>query len=551
MASPPPPSRPQLHVQLPSYENTGPVNEKADPAHLVPGSSALSPTDSREVANRLNDDLELLRAERVAVASSQEHDSSRPRSRSRSHQEPVEDAFNTVSPAPPVVSTPQKKTWLTKFWVWLKKFPRVLRYILYAIPAAIVILIPTFLDIFAYHGDSKPVGGDGGVSLLWFGIWLEIVWLTFWAARIITSIMPFMVAFVADTVGSSNHKKWRDIGRQLEVPTALFLWQLAVLVSYNPILQGHRDRTDDDDDDDGDLPNVPWIGIVYKVVIALFTLATLNFAEKILIQWIAASFHLRTYSHRIRDNQMQIGFLVALYTYAKARMEDQDATLWDSSATAVNSSGSRASMKVLQNNARYAFSKVGIAANRMAGDFTGRKFGKGNQSRRVVVELLRSTPGSYTLARAFFRTFVEPQHSTITLEDIRPVFPSQEEAEACFGVFDRDLNGDISMDELEMACNEIHLEKKAIAASLRDLDSVIKKLDEVFMFIIGLIVIIVFISTISNSAAAALTSTGTVILGLSWLLQATAQEFLQVCLPICLGLYDALLTSTVYHLCLC
>ncbi len=98
-------------------------------------------------------------------------------------------------------------------------------------------------------------------------------------------------------------------------------------------------------------------------------------------------------------------------------------------------------------------------------------------------------------------------------------------------MFDKDLNGDVSMEELELVCNEIHLEKKAIAASLKDLDSVINRLDTVFMFIIFVIVVIVFVSIISNSAAAALTSTGTFILGLSWLLQATAQEFLQVCFP--------------------
>ncbi|KAK4228806.1 Mechanosensitive ion channel-domain-containing protein, partial [Podospora fimiseda] len=66
-----------------------------------------------------------------------------------------------------------------------------------------------------------------------------------------------------------------------------------------------------------------------------------------------------------------------------------------------------------------------------------------------------------------------------------------------------------------------------LAASLKDLNSAITKLDKVFMFIIVVIVVIVFVSIISGSAAAALTSTGTVILGLSWLLQATAQEFLQ------------------------
>ncbi|KAK3359349.1 Mechanosensitive ion channel-domain-containing protein [Lasiosphaeria hispida] len=520
------PPRPQLNLQVPSYES--PVDEnaaaKGDLSHLAPEfMSTLSPhsSETREAANRLNDGLELLRAERVV--SHQEYESGRSRSRNRSHKERVnENAFNTDAPAAPNISSPHKSTWLTKIWAKLKKFPRVLRYVVYAIPAAALILVPVFLDLFAYERNSEPVGGDGGVKLFWFGIWLEVVWLTLWATRIITSIMPLVFGFVADTVGSSNHKKWKDIGRQLEFPTALFFWLLAVMVSYHPILDNHRASTDPG----GDAPDVPWIGIVYKIIIAFFTLATLNFAEKILIQWIATSFHLRTYSHRIRENHMQIDFLVALYSFAKAHIKAED-PVWDSSVTAGNSSGTRTPMKAIQTNARQAWSKVGNAANRMAGDFTGRRILKGDHPRKVVLELLRNTPASYTLARVFYRSFVNPERYTIVLDDLQPAFATPDEAEACFGVFDKDLNGDISMEELEMVCNEIHLEKKAIAASLKDLDSVIKKLDEVFIFIIIVIVIIVFISIISNSAAAALTSTGTFLLGLSWLLQATAQEFLQ------------------------
>ncbi len=69
--------------------------------------------------------------------------------------------------------------------------------------------------------------------------------------------------------------------------------------------------------------------------------------------------------------------------------------------------------------------------------------------------------------------------------------------------------------------------EEAIAASLKDLDSVIRKLDRVFVFIVVVIAAIVFVSIISGSAAAALGSAGTTILGLAWMLQATAQEFLQ------------------------
>lgn len=534
-----PPVRPTLHVQMPSYSGASPdvdsTQTKLEPDHLALDATPLSPDDSREAASRLHDDIELLRAERIV--SHQEHDASRSRSRNRSHTDRVDDAFNTTA-APVAAGTiaPLKTTWLTKLWLSIRRFPRVLRYVVYAIPLGLLLLIPVFIGLLVSNREDDAVGGTGGVQLLWFGIWLEVIWLTLWASRIVTSIMPQVVAFVADTAGSTNHKKWKDIGRQLELPTALFLWLLAVLVSYHPILDTHRAAKSGG----GKSPDVPWIDIVYKVIIALFVLATLNLVEKILIKWIATSFHLRTYSHRIRENQMQIECLVTLYTYAKTRLEAQD-PLWESTASKRGSTEGPSPLRTFQNNARHVWSKVGDAANRVAGDFTGRNILKGNHPRKVVLELLRNTGSSYTLARVFYRTFVQPGKLTIMVEDLCPAVSNQEEAEACFSVFDKDLNGDISMEELEMVCNEIHLEKKAIAASLKDLDSVIKKLDEVFMFVIVVIVIIVFISIISNSAAAALTSAGTVILGLSWLLQATAQEFLQVS-----WLFDAELSANAH-----
>ena len=97
-------------------------------------------------------------------------------------------------------------------------------------------------------------------------------------------------------------------------------------------------------------------------------------------------------------------------------------------------------------------------------------------------------------------------------------------------MFDKDLNGDISMEELEAVCVEIGRERKAITASLKDLDSVISKLDDIFMFIVAIITILVFVSIISTSASGVLTSLGSSVLALSWLFSATAQEFLQSCI---------------------
>lgn len=144
-----------------------------------------------------------------------------------------------------------------------------------------------------------------------------------------------------------------------------------------------------------------------------------------------------------------------------------------------------------------------------------------------ILQLLNTTTGSQVLARRLYRTFVQGDAETILAEDLTLAFDNEEEAEAAFTMFDKDLNGDISMEELETVCVEIGRERKAITASLKDLDSVVSKLDDILLFIVVVITILVFISLISTSASGVLTSAGSSVLALSWLFSATAQEFLQ------------------------
>ncbi|TPX13468.1 uncharacterized protein E0L32_006198 [Thyridium curvatum] len=498
--------------------------KKPDHRYLAPDDHTaqpppLSPAESRETASRLVDDLELLRAER-AVSNEEKLSGHRPsRSRTRHHEEP-EDAFNPTAVANEETHTHKPPTALMKLWKKLRSFPRFVRYFMYMTPVAVLLLIPILLDLYAIKY-TAAVGGAGGVSLKWFGIWLEVVWLSLWASRLLCSIVPYLMAWCAKLVGSSTPKKWRDIGWQLEFHAALFLWMLALIISFLPLVNSHRVPGGHWDGDTP--PYLHWVDVVNKVIIALFVLACLNFFEKILIQWIAMSFHLRTYAYRIENNKQEIRYLITLYEYCSTRTHNE--LPWD--PTAPDSSGTRTPLKIIQNNARQAWGKVGNVANRMAGDFTGRKVLNDDHPQKVVVELLKSTATANTLGRMLYRTFVPPGRDTVRPADLEPAFTNPDDAEACFGVFDKDMNGDISMEEFELVCNEIHLEKKAINASLKDLDSVIRKLDKVFLFIIVVIAAIVFVSIISGSAAAALGSAGTTILGFAWMLQATAQEFLQ------------------------
>lgn len=480
--------------------------------------SALSPSGNRADTTRFNDDLELLRIERAVSAEIQDGASNM---KTRAHNYEPEDAFN--QPMPSETFHPEKKkdpdAALLKFWTFLRKFPRFLRYTVYLFPGAAILLIPVLLGAFAFDKNERPVGGKGGVQLMWFGIWLEIVWGALWASRMITSLMPVLFLTVAKLFGSTTPKKWKDVGAQLDLHTAIFLWFLAILISFKPTMNTHRVAVDPEEEKH----EQNWISITEKVIISLFTLATLNFVEKILIQWIASSFHQRTYATRIVNNKTDIGQLVRLFEHAKAHNEQTDYFFQRGSGSA---SDAQTPMQTLQDNARNALNKVGYVAGRVGNDLIGRKVDN-KHPLKVVTELLRTSSSSRTLARLIYRSVVKEGRDLVYLEDIQTIFTAEEEAETAFAMFDKDLNGDISLEEFEAVTDEIHLEKKAIAASLKDLDSVIQKLDRVFFFIIFVIAIVVFISILSGSAAAALGSAGTVVLGLAWVLQATAQEFLQ------------------------
>ena len=309
--------------------------------------------------------------------------------------------------------------------------------------------------------------------------------------------------------------------KQLELPATLFFWMLGVEISFLPIMTGHIVNNS------GETVH-KWTKPMNKVLISLLILMALNLVEKIIIQLIAISFHLRTYQDRIEINKFQIASLTKLYQFSKLKiaMEDSD---FEAPSGGLPGSGARtpAMLDKAQKNTKEAFNKFGDVAGKIAGDFTGKAVKNSGHPSQVVLSLLSTTGGSQVLARRLYRTFGREDTQTVFQEDLNDAFENQDEANAAFSMFDKDLNGDISMEELEAVCVEIGRERKSITASLKDLDSVVSKLDDVFMFAVFVITILVFISLIATASAGVLTSAGSAVLGLSWLFATTAQEFLQ------------------------
>lgn len=492
----------------------------------VPGRSThMSPSAHREQSQRLDDDLEMLKVERVVSDASQleslNRSRSMARSRSRNNTEPIDEFDINTNPIhektkvyqPP----PNPATKVAKLFKKVHESSFIVRWICYITPLVLVILIPLLLGALAFKNASV-----GGVQLLWFSIWLMIIWLTLWLSRLIAKCLPYPMGLIS-SLFTNNDKKWRDLGKQLEVPATLFFWFLAWEISFLPTMKNHHV--------DGDTTARQWEVIVNKIIIAFLVGAALNFGEKIIIQLIAISFHLRTYADRIEINKFQIGSLVKLYIFSKEKIAMEDSE-FEEKGTGPSSGARtpRAYIVKAQKNAKQVFKRTGDVVGKAAGDFTGKQVKGSTHPQQVILQLLNTTPGSQVLARRLYRTFAAEDSEVVYSDDLRPAFDNNDEADAAFTMFDKDLNGDISMEELEAVCVEIGRERKAITASLKDLDSVVSKLDDVLLFIVVVIAVIVFISIISTSSSGILTSLGSTLLGLSWLFSATAQEFLQSCI---------------------
>jgi len=320
---------------------------------------------------------------------------------------------------------------------------------------------------------------------------------------------------------TNNSKKWRDMGKQLEIPATIFFWWLGIEISFLPTMTNHHTN--------GNNGIKSWEVTMNKIIVSMFVGTTLNFVEKVIIQLIAISFHLRTYSDRIEMNKFQIGSLTKLYQYSRQKIAMDDSEFEDDGPSNPTS-GVRTPAQYLdkaQKNAREALNAVTDVAGKVAMDFTGKSVLKSTHPQQVILTLLNTTKGSQVLARRLYRTFVREGEETVSSDDLKDAFDNNEEADAAFTMFDKDMNGDISMEELEAVCVEIGRERKSITASLKDLDSVVSKLDSVLFFFVVIISVLVLISLVSTSAAGVLTSLGSTVLGLAWLFSATAQEFLQ------------------------
>lgn len=353
------------------------------------------------------------------------------------------------------------------------------------------------------------------MKLIWWSIYLSILWGGWWAALAVARLAPLVVRHTVGVVavGTRRYIDWLTV---LNRYVALWGWTIGNYVTFNPVINNNQTTGQ----------HSAALSLVARMLFAFVILSSALLFEKFSIQWIAGKFHERSYAERIADQKAAVRVLVTLYAHS-SDVPGRGDTQHDTSGSARKGSVDatrffKAALKGVQNTVKTTTTALGNVASEIAGSSVLQP----NSPQAMVQAAISSANKTRVLARRIFYSFRKPGRDHLVLEDIAGFFPSPDDAHHAFNLFDKDDNGDATREEVEMACLEVHREQISIEHSMRDLDSAVGRLDNIFMTVYVIIAILILAVALEAQLATLITGAGTFILGLSWLIGGSLQEVL-------------------------
>ena len=427
-------------------------------------------------------------------------------------------------------------TQMGKIYDKILNFSIVTRYFLYVLPLALIIAVPIIID-----ATREKKATLGGVRLIWFFAWVEIVWLSLWVSKLFAKTLPWIFQFLCGIV-SSGTRKYRLVLKALEIPISLVGWALTSLATFIPIMtrnptqRNQQDKINKADKDAatttasapaasataGALDSLSkafdakskngteiqhWEAIVNKILAALLVASLLFLIEKLIIQLMSIGYHRKQFNAKIKDSKRNIYLLSLLYSASRAlfpaycnEFMEEDYIINDSlnisdskKGSGHNRSGSATPLRLLQNVGRFGDKITSVFGN-IAHEVTGKQVFNPGSAHSIVVEALEKNRSSEALAKRLWMSFVVEGKDALYEEDVIEVLGEEHrlDAEECFVCLDRDGNGDVSLDEMILTVCEFGRERHSIANSLHDVDQAINVLDGLLCTIVFIMCIFVF-----------------------------------------------------------
>ena len=429
-------------------------------------------------------------------------------------------------------------TTMGKLYSAVFNFSIITRYFLYVLPLALAIAVPIVTGATIAKGAKI-----GGVRIVWFFTWVEMLWLSLWVSKLVSQFLPYVFQFLCGVV-SSGTRKYSMVLTALEIPLSLVGWALTALTTFVPLMCLNPDQRSHND-----TGLKYWESIVKDILFAAFFSTLILLAEKLLVQLISISYHRKQFDQKITQSKRNIYLLSLLYDASRnlfpaycPEFATEDYIINDSlelgssrgpskPGSKHGRSGSATPMRFIQDVGRVG-DKLTAAFGNVAHEITGKQVFNPTAAHSIVVEALEKNACSEALARRLWMSFVMEGKDALYLEDILDVLGADQaaEAEECFHCLDRDGNGDISLDEMVLTVCEFGKERYSIANSMHDVDQAINVLDNLLCTVTFVLVVFVFVAFLNKSFTTTLATAGTALLSLSFVFSVTAQEVLGSCI---------------------
>ncbi len=418
-------------------------------------------------------------------------------------------------------------TGMGKIYDKIIKFSVVTRYMVYVVPVAAILAIPITLG-----ATTAKETRIGGMRMLWFFIWVELVWLSIWIAKLFAQFVPYVFLFLCGVV-SPGTRKYARILRNLEFPLSFVGWAVATNCTFKVL----SDRSDN--------IRMPWFSVMQQILGAALIGSLIYLVEKVIIQVISISYHQRSFDDRIQQSKRNVLLIGLLYDASRSlfpmycqEFADEDYAISSSFQGAAGlkgktqkRSGAATPMRLLNGIVRVG-DKVTSAFGNVATEIAGKQVFSPNSAHSIVIEALEKKKSSEALATRIWLSFVVEGAEALSLEDIREVLGPQrrDEADEAFYAMDVDGNDDVSLDEMVMKVVGISRERKAIAKSMHDIGGAISVLDSVLSTVALVIIVFIFVAFLNANFVTTLATAGTTLLSMSFVFAVTCQEFLGSCI---------------------
>ncbi|KAF3192392.1 hypothetical protein TWF106_001531 [Orbilia oligospora] len=433
-----------------------------------------------------------------------------------------------------------EETALTKVGLLYEKilnFSFITRWMIYIAPLALALAIPIIVG-----STAAPNATIGGVRIVWFFAWTEIVWCSLWISKMVAKCLPIVFKTLVGVISSGTRKYYKVI-QQLEVPLSLVGWCFASFISFLQMMTNNPDKRRERLTDPTATDTKPWQSRMNLVLAAALVSSLIFLVKSVIVQLISVQYHQKQFSARILANKDYIKVLSMLLETSRQafpaycpEFAEEDYILHAGLVNGLGSplakqSGAATPMRLLHQIGRVG-DNITSAVGHVAKEITGRNVLNPNSARSVVVNALARRTTIEALGRRIWMSFAEEGKDTLYVDDFLEVLgvDRQEQAKAAFIMLDKDENGDISLDEMIGTILEVARERKALAKSMGDIDSAISALNSLLSAIVFVVIIFVFVAFLNQNFVTTLGTAGATLLSLSFVFAATAQEILGSCI---------------------